>query len=841
MKKPRNKPGGSRYILALSFISVFSSATLAQTYITPVRSDITPPTPQSAAIVEVQAPQPDLLTGAVSLSVPVYTVSADYFQLPVSLQYQSNGIKVFDDPAPVGYGWSLMPAMRITRTVLGRPDELFPFSGDPQSYTDPEGMCYMSTVYQDALSNVNKGRYDSEHDIVSISLHDKTLTRVIDARGDSIKFIGASDSEYRVEADKNLNTIIVTDPTGTRYYFGGQYENSYDQAGNCIHTAWALFKIETDSGDTVNMSWSLSRHPIGAREWMGGYSFRDRWNPYQWGVPGGTSNEFDNDNYAEAVLSRNSETTEMLRLDKISFPGGQVDFDYDFDETIGPRLTDIRVSSPEGEVYAFVLSYNDGDRNLLTKIDGGEGRCHTFEYNTAYGTNPFHSMTTGRHSQDWWGYYNAKENLSLTPRLKVKTYQTNNSTDGFYRAEIGDADRSVDADAMQALILKKVVWPTGGSSSFEYEPHSFSPVRLENDGEISPDYDPLLSEGGGLRVKSVTTSDGTSETGMTVRYEYPPAQVRAVPSASTFIEAYDVVFPMPDKQAFTDDPISRMRMVNIMPVSDYMRYDTGVTPLWYDHVTTIWPEGKTETYFKDIIDTKLEEQNGGPACRPTVRYGGRVPANMAHVFDGTPAMIRQTVYRSDNGGYTPVESTEYNYSAVYTPVSIVNYHIIRNVVYLDNNEPNCPDLIDGHMMHGGPKAAGTDVEVENGYSSMPYDIYPYAKQLTSKSHTIYTETGDILSTEQYAYKAGTGLIEKITSGTSEGNTSVTTVDYADSSKGANEQAMIKANLTGVPLREKITVGSASITAGAEYVRTGSGAFRQRTTSVVYGNAADTVS
>ena len=228
----------------------------AQTYITPVRSDITPPSPQSSSLIEVQAPQPELMTGAANLCIPVYTIAVDNFSCPVTLQYHSNGIKVFDDPAPVGYGWSLQPALRITRTILGRPDEKFRFSGDPNEALEPNAMCYMCSVSPLAPSYTHTQRYDSEHDIINISLPDRTLTRVIDVTPDTIRFISACDSEYKVEADSVMNTIIVTDPSGMRYSFGAEYEGCYDRDDIFMRTAWALYKIVTDNGRIVTFSWS---------------------------------------------------------------------------------------------------------------------------------------------------------------------------------------------------------------------------------------------------------------------------------------------------------------------------------------------------------------------------------------------------------------------------------------------------------------------------------------------------------------------------------------------------------------------------------------------------------
>lgn len=818
-----------RNILIIIFLGISIKAD-AQTYVTPVRSDLTPPTPQSSAIMEVQTPQPDLLTGAVSLSVPIYDIKLHNFELPVALQYHTNGIKVFDDPVPLGYGWNLMPALRITRTVLGRPDELYQFSGDPQQYVDPTGMCYMSSVNSKAQSYYYPERYDSEHDIINISLPNKTLTRVIDTSSGDFEFIGACDNEYSVSASKDLSTITVIDPLGIKYLYGGINEYCYNSAGELIKTAWPLYKIILDNGQTVELQWSHCRHPFVTREWFGGSSFKDNWDLYQWSNSGTGQGDFDVDNYGDGVLSRNSETEQFIQLNGIEFPGGSIGFDYQWVPNTGSMLTAINVSSTEEVVKTIQLSYVDDNYTLLKNIDAGEGNIYKFDYEIKYGTKPFTDWDY-RHSQDWWGYFNNKTNSTLSPKMNIKTFIT--TSDSFtspqYR-EIDGADRSIDSEAMKALIMTKVTWPTGGTSAFEYEPHHFSPSRLETNGEIDPSYDPYLTEGGGLRIKRITTSAGGTDKNMTVRYEYPEARVRAVPSAATFVEVYNVVFAMPDVPSFNSDPVARMRMVNVMPMSDYMRYDIGVTPLWYDKVTTYWEEGKTETFFEDILAT--------PAMSPMVSYGNRIPTHMTHIFDGAPAMTRQVVYKSDGEGYTPVETTEFKYTSSLGNKVLTNYHIKREIVYTEPNENNCPDLIDGWYIYGGPKEKGTLQRVENGYSSHFYGIYPYAKRLVEKKHTIHTETGDITTSEEYTYRRNSGLVTSVVTTTSEGTPSKVEIEYADAGNGGVEAQMVQSNVVGVPLRETISRGAAQIDAEAEYIQTASGAFRQKRTSVSYGGMSE---
>ncbi|MDE6611405.1 MAG: hypothetical protein K2K22_02480, partial [Muribaculaceae bacterium] len=203
----------------LFILLLMSLQSVANEYITAVKSDIIPPPPQAATVIEQQMPKPSLLTGAVNFSLPLYTIGLDDFKIPISIQYHTNGIKVYDDPGILGYGWNLMPALRVTRTIMGRPDELHEnVSDELASFTTPDKWKLAYRCMDVIISN----GADSQPDIFSIALPDIVLTRVLDRSKGKFEFIGVGDSEYIVETTDNLNTIRVTDPLGRIYTFGGE-------------------------------------------------------------------------------------------------------------------------------------------------------------------------------------------------------------------------------------------------------------------------------------------------------------------------------------------------------------------------------------------------------------------------------------------------------------------------------------------------------------------------------------------------------------------------------------------------------------------------------------------
>ena len=62
-------------------------------------------------------------TGVPNLGIPIHTVTEGTLSVPISLNYNSSGIKVDEVASWVGLSWSLSAQGMISRTVQGNPDE----------------------------------------------------------------------------------------------------------------------------------------------------------------------------------------------------------------------------------------------------------------------------------------------------------------------------------------------------------------------------------------------------------------------------------------------------------------------------------------------------------------------------------------------------------------------------------------------------------------------------------------------------------------------------------------------------------------------------------------------
>ena len=80
-------------------------------------SDVLPPSPNSASLGKYGGVEIGRVSGTISHSLPLYTLSSYQLQVPVSLSYSSNGLRVDEISSRVGTGWNLNAGGVITRTV----------------------------------------------------------------------------------------------------------------------------------------------------------------------------------------------------------------------------------------------------------------------------------------------------------------------------------------------------------------------------------------------------------------------------------------------------------------------------------------------------------------------------------------------------------------------------------------------------------------------------------------------------------------------------------------------------------------------------------------------------
>ena len=800
----------------------------AQQYITPVRTDILPTSPQTAAVIEQQVPKPSLLTGAVDFSVPLYTIELDRYTLPLSLNYRTNGIKFYDDPGVIGYGWTLQPALRVSRTIMGRADEKT--DNVAEQLKNPSDMSRWEYAYKCISPHVtNPFGYDSQPDIFKIALPDKVLTRVYDKSTDT--FVGMGDSEYTVRTGDKMETITVLAPDGVKYTFGenkGAHEYiKVPQTGiDSLYISWLLSEIELTRGRVIKFKWSERKCQdmpmIEQKTYLDGHGIR-------------RDLEFLKVIDAQSKIQPVRGSYENLKkLQSISFGGSSVQFVYKTIAYDGVHDADflrrIAIVAPDNSWRPIEIMRGQDykDINLLKNIHLSDKDVYTFDYNSTRFNNITQHYGTEAlcYPVDWWGYYNNAPNLSFSIPVTFNEYDRNGPTGNKHR-ETG-INREINVNAMKANILESITYPGGGRCTFTYDVHTFPTIEAETYGEVSPT---MFSRGGGLRVNRVEMFDSDGESVGYRDYDYSSANVRAVPSPASFFNVHKgfssySTFNSGLQGGIYD--ILPLRQVDILPFSDYMKYDIGETELWYSTVTEKYPEGKIIYNFTDAASPHNDIDTG--------IFGRRAIKSLNRISSNGPQLTVMEVYKADGGNYALVKKDKYEYESLKSDKVLSGVFIEREYIQirLDGQQwTHAPDFKNGKMLIGGIGGAGTSdnnirwaLEVEGTSSPLPYKLTPYTislytERLKSKTTTFYSG-GEYTESEIYQYiSPQSGKLRKVVR--AKGAVSETTeLQYVDDKQSENIlwQEMTQAHVLDRPLYEIRTRGGATTTFKAEYVKTG---------------------
>lgn len=525
--------------LKLSFFSLFwFSITLSSAQIgfeTPVL-----PSPTAAGLGEYGEIPVSHHTGVPNINIPLYTLQEGTLQLPISMSYHSSGVRVDELASWVGLGWSLNAGGTITRTIMGTPDEGGSTGqGVPsQSYSDegwyqnfgmhpglldPE--CWDSPYQQYASAPIREcreyyldaanGFIDSQADLFNFNVAGYSGKFLFDQSG-KVRILPFQDILIEPEYDANTETFLswkLVTPDGSKYFFGTDpdaIEHGHSGTGNYVigdnnrsTTSWYLRRIESMNGE----NWIEFNY---VRE---SYSFSNRQGHtvmVDCNTPPGTGA------YQQLTTLLSVTNIDGCRLSQITTSSGQTIIDFVASSQNREDLTKYGnflqgndeakhlselVITRGNHVQRFHLdtdyflspnlslggNYSMHDRKRLRlkaiqEITGASSASPNFEHRFSYDPTPMaRRLSLGR---DFWGYYNgADANTGLIPTGVINPCSSNQNPINSL------ADRTPDSSKMKAWILTEIQYPTGGTTTFDYEAHSDGTQVI-----------------GGLRVKRIYTS-----------------------------------------------------------------------------------------------------------------------------------------------------------------------------------------------------------------------------------------------------------------------------------------------------------------------------------------------
>ncbi|MDJ1466940.1 hypothetical protein [Xanthocytophaga flava] len=471
--------------------------------------------------------------GTTDVSIPIYTFQSGDIKIPITLAYHTSGIKVTEEASWTGLGWNLQVSGAIVQSIMGVPDS-------SQTMMDPVNPNFPPFINTDTIAHhvINNGTcfknengvfVDRRGDLTSTGgdctiPHDSRDLKSVEFDLFSYNFLGHSGkfiipgraytNQPLTPLDQNniqfsrYNTygFMARTPDGFTYIFNDIAMTSTlafpGRSGVDNQTdsyTYYLSKIISPTGKIVEFKYRkvLSRiAPTGSHTFrssrLGIVTPYPRWkytedpgiyvSLYMTTIETLYLEEIQADNGSVKFISSSRLDIENgLKLDAVeiyqkgnTIPLEKVLFNYDYFMSGDTGSSII----PSGSVHPDYPSEYMGKRLKLLSVKTNDLPPYVFTYDST----PLPSKISS--SQDIWGYYNGKYNVSLIPSYELVQYFQSGLYPSFFEDnEIGFneqlGDRWADPVYMQACILKKITYPLGGYTSIAYEPNTFIPPIRE--------------------------------------------------------------------------------------------------------------------------------------------------------------------------------------------------------------------------------------------------------------------------------------------------------------------------------------------------------------------------
>ena len=536
----------------------------------------------------------NLYAGKANVTIPLYEITSGEINIPISLTYNTSGIKVSEISSNVGLGWNLNAGGSILKIIRDLSDDdvaanAFYYPDDTGDNAGAHEELVTRLGYHRQTSAISINTYiNAINDWRYLNFTPPYLPEASDMRkmdsspdffhvnapGLSTKFYlkDTNPTDYATSFDNRIYDAVFLDHSGVKIDHPIQratttlgrlfsasignpnYHNtSYDTNGTTFydydHLDFPSFEITNNNG---------VKYTFGNKDYNEAASFgyrndiNDGLNSTNWNLTKivdpmtNRAVNFTYDTYYKATGERtasiastyqtpgnNPQELYHVRLEQVSLGNGTYEIDYQSgvtnyspkvhrlktiqwdegtvefiygltrqDDPDEQALTEILVKNNLGQVikhYEFIYSYfiskeNCADKEckrlklekvkMLPISGGGESIDHDFTY---FYDNPLPKRTSFQ--RDYLGYYNnngfewtATSDNERPPHPTLYFYKDQGpyailpfqrSNGSNYRILNGNYSIAPNSYSVSGS-LKKITYPTGGSSSFEYENHTFN-------------------------------------------------------------------------------------------------------------------------------------------------------------------------------------------------------------------------------------------------------------------------------------------------------------------------------------------------------------------------------
>lgn len=447
-----------------------------------------PPSPDVASLGKFGNIPVGLHTGVPQISVPIHTIKNKDIEFPISLDYHAGGVKVDEMAGTTGLGFALNAGGAIFSVVNGHPDlgtnGFLSYSSHPDfSNFNPDYNNQTQYIY---AKDVALGDIDSQPDIFHYNYLGNSGRFTFDKAGNTypIPF-----RKIKIETEP----FKITDELGNQYIYAAAESQRLLPNGcnddmfsalNIINSTYKLSKIISSKGAHVDINYRSIDYSYSLGRTKQDYFLYPK---IQYGCSDPPTpidcikvQDIDNGQFISSIVSSEGTTVEFIYSDG-GFPivvnGGNETLRRDLEGI--PAITRIKISyqgilkktfklnyayqSARGAPEPFTPDSFKYYRLLLTSVEEIGKNPYVFYYNDAIAM-PARFLG----GSDAWGYYNGTGSGNMLPELDVPGL------------DAPGANKEVNVNANQALILNRVKYPTSGETHFEYESNYYS----KNAGQV---------------------------------------------------------------------------------------------------------------------------------------------------------------------------------------------------------------------------------------------------------------------------------------------------------------------------------------------------------------------
>jgi hypothetical protein len=779
------------------------------------------PSPEAAALFRFQDYPMDYSTGLPKIGVPICEIKSGVLSVPISISYHASGRKVYDRDGPIALGWSLNAGGMISREIYGSVDfgtgitgtYKFPFPFVTQNLTN-----YNNLEYLMKISHLDKGDcnilpwMDSEYDIFSYSFgshsgkfffkdNNDVKTPVLLPYKPLVVTPFYTSSSTPVFTMTGLTNFEITDENGILYKFGAI--ETYSTANNSAGSSWLLTQMYSpDKTDSITFIYAgkndvrttISQTAVLEDSWIFASNLPLAPNPDL--------------NYTESI---SEEEYGISRLTEIRFKDGKILFNL---VSGSDKVSTIQILNLSNEVQKTIqfnrsACYSQSEIEYATnKLDGivfkdktgAAVENYSFEYYPVISSN---GQMDVRY-RDWWGYYNNSGQHDIVPLYTNLPYV---GTGGPSTINVGNplVNRNPDLEAKKSGVLKKITFPTGGSTEFIYE-HNQCTLFGSATTPIN---------GPGLRLQQTKTIDRAGSIPIVKTYKYGVNEsgygsIELLPELTNMTQEVHVRFlTCPVFGPCIWDPPNHGGYRERRFYSDFLGELTPLSerPVIYTEVAEYHGTVNNNT-GKTVY--KYDYSPWAAAGMSPVNSSLTLFTQKRHIYNynywNNPSLISKTDYRKNVAGspYQIAREALYTYTNTTTEY-VKGLHVERMARYPQTG-------LGGAIPPGGSTAGPVCAEkydVWNGGTGGPgmfmfsdYQIQVGYKSLTSSEDIVYNDAGSPIAIGvNYTYNSKQ-LPATITRTTSDGSTVSAQIKYPfDYTGNATLTQMVNLNMLRYPVEE----------------------------------------